>query len=292
MQGRQLPRTPQELVKGVDKLVSLPEVCFLVNDLVNDPKSDISQIGSVISQDPDLTARLLKLVNSSYYGFKTPIETVTRAIMMVGMRDLQQMIWASSAVETFNKLPASEANMAGFWRHSIFCAVVARILARECNILHPERLFVSGLLHDIGRLLIFIKLPEAAAEILVKERLASPRNITEIEKEILGYDHAEIGQALCNSWQLPDSLAVAIANHHAPNSVENFELESAILHVANLMAHALEMGEEDSFKETANLQAWKLLDLSDEAIKKILHEAVIQFLEVLELLLPGASQRL
>ena len=287
-----IAKTAEQLVKGVDKLVSLPEVCFMVNDMVNDPNSDIVQIGNIISQDPDLTARLLRLVNSSYYGFETPVDTVSRAIIMVGLRDLQSMIWASSAVETFNHLPPSDANMAGFWRHSIFCAVTARILARECHILHPERLFVAGLLHDIGRLLIFHKLPEQAQLILDREKQSVNCDITEIERDILGYDHAEIGRALCESWGLPEALAYSIGGHHHPGTDENYKLESAILHVANIMAHALEMGEEDSFQKGADKDAWNLLNLSEESIKRTLHEAVMQFLEALELLLPGASQRL
>lgn len=287
-----IAKTAEQLVKGVDKLVSLPEVCFMVNDLVNDPNSDIEQIGNVISQDPDLTARLLKLVNSSYYGFETPVDTVSRAIMMVGLRDLQSMIWASSAVETFNHLPPTDANMAGFWRHSIFCAVTARILARECHVLHPERLFVAGLLHDIGRLLIFHKLPEKAHIVIQKEKSDSSVDVTAIEREILGYDHAEVGRALCESWGLPEALAFSIGEHHDPSNDEKYRLECAILHVANIMAHALEMGEENNFQKGANQQAWDMLNLSEAAIKRTLHEAVMQFLEALELLLPGASQRL
>ncbi len=291
MRGMKVYKTPSDLVRGVDKLVSLPEVCFLVNDLVNDPKSEIEQVGSVISQDPDLTARLLKLVNSSYYGFETPIDTVSRAVMMVGLRELQHMVWASSAVETFKSLPPEDANMAGFWRHSIFCAVVARILARECNVLHPERLFVTGLMHDIGRLLMFIKMPEASSKIFNMEKASPERNIEEFEQEVLGYDHTDIGLALCKSWGLPESISTAIGNHHAPSTADEYELESAILYVANLMAHALELGDEDDFQKTADVEVWQLLNLSEKSIKKTLHEAVLQFLEALELLLPGASQR-
>jgi len=262
-------KTPHELVNGVDKLVSLPEVCFMVNDLVNDPNVNVKDIGSVISQDPDLTARLLKLVNSSYYGFSKPVDTVSRAILMVGLRELQHMIWASSAVETFNDIPPSDANMASFWRHSIFTAVSARILARECNVLHPERLFVSGLLHDIGRLLIFQKLPEEAMQVVNIQRATPSKNLCEIEFEILGFDHAELGKVLCESWQLPESLSVAIGHHHTPRFNGEYELETALLHVGNVMAHALEMGEEDSFEHQVNPDAWKMLNLSQSTIKKV-----------------------
>ena len=262
--SKDIPETVHGLIKGVDQLVSLPEVCFMVNDLVNNPNSDITEIGRVISQDPDLTARLLKLVNSSFYGLDIPIDTVTRAVTVVGLRELQHMV----------------------------CAVTARILARECNILHPERLYVAGLLHDIGRLLIFHKLPEAAKEIIAEERLNPGCDVASIEREILGYDHAQIGMALCQSWGLPNSLSMTIGYHHDPKAAEGFNLDIAVLHVANVMAHALEMGDEEKFQERTNTKAWELLNLSDDAVKRILQEAVMQFLEALELLLPGASQRI
>lgn len=292
MQGsREISTTARKLVKGVDKLVSLPEVCFLVNDLVNDPLSDIEDIGHVISQDPDLTARLLKLVNSSFYGFPQRIETVTRAILMVGLKELQNMVWASSAVETFSKLPPKQINMASFWRHSIFTAVVGRILARECNVLHPERIFVAGLLHEIGRMLFYIKAPKQAARVLTAEEEAPDRDVTLIEQEILGMDHAEVAAALFEQWNFPPSLVEAVQFHHQPALADEFALEAAILNVANVMAHALESGEEDALEENCDPHAWKLLNIPDERVKRILHEAVLQFLEALELLLPGASQK-
>ncbi len=293
MQGcNKVPQAAYDLVEGVDKLVSLPEVCFMVNDMVNDPRSEFEAIGSVISQDPDLTARLLKLVNSSFYDFDTPVDTVSRAVMLVGMSELQHMVWASSAVETFDNLSPEDANMAGFWRHSIFCAVTARILARECDVLHPERMYVAGLLHDIGRLIIYLKLPNEAAKIIAHDRAKPDRGGASIEDELLGFNHAQIGLALCHRWGLPDSLGTAVGFHHDPEQAENFKLETAILHVANIMAHGLEMGDEDTFQERTNKKAWQLLNLSDEAIRRTLQEAVLQFLEALELLLPGASQRI
>lgn len=292
MQGcREISKSAHKLVEGVDKLVSLPEVCFLVNDLVNDPLSDIDDIGHVISQDPDLTARLLKLVNSSLYGFEQRIETVSRAIMMVGLRELQNMVWASTAVETFSKLPPSEVNMASFWRHSIFSAVVARILARECNVLHPERMFVAGLLHDIGRLLLFTKCPDEVIEISKLQEQDPTVPLHELETQVLGYEHAELAAALMAQWNLPPSLREAVQFHHEPQHASEFALEASILHVANVMAHALESGEEETLLDVCDERAWDLLNIPKTKIKRILHDAVLQFLEALELLLPGASQR-
>jgi len=292
MLGRtDIPATAQELVSGVDGLVSLPEVCFLVNDLVNDPNSEIEQIGHVISQDPALTARLLRLVNSSYYGFSNKIETVSRAILMVGLKELQHMVWATTAVETFSGLSPDQANMAGFWRHSIFTAVLSRILARECNILHPERLFVGGLLHDIGRLIFYCKLPQAMEEVLRLEQETGQRDGLDIERQVLGFDHAEVAGDLFESWKLPEALCIAVRHHHDPASTPGQGMESAILHVADVMAHVLEAGDDEGLESACDAHAWQYLNLPVERIKPVLHEAVFQFIEALELLLPGASQR-
>lgn len=284
------PATPEELVDGVDQLVSLPEVCFLVNDLVNDPLSEVKEIGQVIAQDPDLTARLLRLVNSPYYGFTSKIETVSRAVVLVGLRELQQLVWASSAVETFSKLPAKKANMASFWRHSVFTAVTARLLARERNVLHPERLFIAGLLHDFGQLLIMHKLPEAALSIIALKEQGVPDHTAEIQ--VLGYDHAAIAQALFDRWGLPESLRLAIAGHHNPALSEKFSMEAALLCVADTVAHTLESGDEENLIDRIDPFAWTTLGISEARLKTVMQEAVMQFLETLELLLPGAVQRM
>ena len=281
------------LVREVEKLVSLPEVCFLINDLVNDPNCNVDEIGHVISQDPDLTVRLLKLVNSSIYGFPAKIDTVSRAILVVGLKELQHVVWASSAVETFSKLPPGQVNMAGFWRHSIFSAVVARILAKERNVLHPERLFVAGLLHDIGRLLIYIEKPDEAKRILDFEEQNPGVDAVDLECEILGFDHAELAAALMLKWDLPLGLCESVRYHHEPARAENYLLDASIVHVANIIAHALESGEEENeLKQRISPAAWELLEIPEDKIKRILHDAVMQFLETLELLLPGASQKM
>jgi len=292
MGKKQYPPTAKELVQGVDKLVSLPEVCFLVNDLVNDPLSELNEIGEIISQDPDLTARLLKLVNGAYYGFPKKIETVSRAIMMVGLKELQHMVWSTTAVETFNDISPSDANMATFWRHSIFTAVLSRILARETNVLHPERMFVSGLMHDVGQLVVYTKLPDVAQLVIDASSEDVDASRTKLEQSALGYDHGSIAGALFKEWDMPDSIVEAVEFHHNPEAAPEYHLEASIVHVADVMAHALEMGEEDNMLKAGQAFAWTTLNLPEHRIKPVMHEAVMQFLESLELLLPGASQRL
>ena len=126
--------------------------------MLEDPNTTANDLGRVIGRDTGLTARLLKIVNSAFYGFQSRIETVSRAVTIIGMRELRGLVLAASAIEAFSKVPNKVLNMANFWRHSVYCGVVAQLLAERSNVLHAERLFVAGLLHDIGLVAIPIDL--------------------------------------------------------------------------------------------------------------------------------------
>ena len=197
--------TPDELISGVVRLVSLPEVCIRVNEMLEDPNVTAKAIGKVMSQDTGLTARLLKIVNSSFYGFTSKIETVSRAVTVIGLRELRGLVLAASAIETFSKIPTEILNMVRFWRHSVYCGVVAQLLAERCNVLHSERLFVAGLLHDIGKLVICNRLPQQAKESIDLSNTKKMLDF-EAEKVVLDYDHSEIGGKLLRTWQMPRCL--------------------------------------------------------------------------------------
>ncbi|MCK5092090.1 MAG: HDOD domain-containing protein [Gammaproteobacteria bacterium] len=235
--------TPQELVSGSIDLVSLPDVCVRVQAMTEDPDSTAAGLGKVISQDIALTASLLKLVNSAYYGFPVKIDTVSRAVSIVGIRELRDMSLAMSAVEVFSSIPNNLIDMASFWRHSVFCGLVAQALSEHCSILHKERLFIAGLLHDIGKLLIYCRLPEEACEIL-KRIETVPVDICLEEQRVLGFDHAQVGAELLALWQLPEGLQEIIACHHSPGLADKAKLEAAIVHIANEITNFIEQAEE------------------------------------------------
>lgn len=234
--------TPQELVSGNIDLVSLPDVCVRVQAMTEDPNCTAMGLGKIISQDIALTASLLKLVNSAYYGFPATIDTVSRAVSIVGIRELRDMSLAMSAVEVFSSIPNDLIDMASFWKHSVFCGLLAQALSAHCNVLHKERLFIAGLLHDIGRLLIYCKLPDQACDILNEIENGSG-DICREEQRILGFDHAQVGAELLTLWQLPEGLQEAIACHHSPEHAEKAKLEAAIIHIANEVTNFIEQAE-------------------------------------------------
>jgi HD-like signal output (HDOD) protein len=228
--------TPQDLVSRNVRLVSLPEVCMQVQALPDSPYTTAGDIGDVVGKDTALTTRLLKLVNSAYFSLPRKIDTISRAVSMIGMRELRNLTMAASAAEVFSRIPSDLIDMAAFWQHSVYSGLVARNLAQRCNVLHSERLFTAGLLHDVGRLLMLMKLPDEIgnAETMRQE---SGRDICAIERELVGFDHAEVGQALLRHWNMPPNLCTSVLYHHNPQDAHDAHLEAALLHVANQVAH-------------------------------------------------------
>jgi len=233
-----MPKSPEDLVKGVIKLVSLPEIFIRVNQVMSDPNHDAKQLGDVISHDPSLTARILRIVNSAFYGLRVKIELVSRAVSVIGEEDLRNLVLATSAVETFKRIPNELVDIDLFWRHSIHTGIVAKLLSRHCNILHGERLFVAGLLHDIGKLIMYHQEPDLSQDILM-EANDTDGVIFRAEEEILGFNHADVGGALISAWKLADTLKDTISYHHAPLLARKYPVETAIVHISNCIVNAI-----------------------------------------------------
>jgi putative nucleotidyltransferase with HDIG domain len=229
--------TPQDLVTRNVRLVSLPEVCIQVQALADSPLTTASDIGEVVGKDTALTSRLLKLVNSAYFSLPRKIDTVTRAVNMIGMRELRSLTLAASAAEMFNRIPSNLIDMAAFWQHSVFCGLLARNLAQRCNVLHSERLFTAGLLHDVGRLLMLMKLPDEISR-AESMRLQSKKDICVLERDLIGFDHAEVGEALLKHWNMPENLCASVRYHHDPEQANDACLEAALIHIADQVTHS------------------------------------------------------
>ena len=228
-------------VKDIAGLVSPPEVCVRLLDLVDSPKSTAHEIGEVIGSDPNLSARLLKLVNSSFYNYSGRIDTLSRAIAIVGTRELYSLAISVSAIRAFSKIPAQLINMDTFWRHSLFCGIIARYLAKRCGILHPERLFVAGLLHDIGELVLFARAAEKSRDLMLMAE-GDENTLAYAERQEFGFNHADLGGILATLWQLPDTLVEAISCHHTPLDAVCSKQQAAIVKIADILADRSALG--------------------------------------------------
>jgi putative nucleotidyltransferase with HDIG domain len=267
------------LIAGTLELPSLPEVVMRAIEMVNDPDASAADIGRVIGEDAALTARLLKIVNSPFYGFPSRIDTVSRAITVVGTLDLMDLILATTVVKIFTGLPNDLVSMDTFWAHSLYGAVIARVLATRRKEPNVEHYFVAGLLHDLGSLVIYRKMPELARETLLRARY-NGHVLHQAEREVIGFDHADVGAELMRQWKLPDSLIAAVACHHVPSGAGEHRVIAAIVHIADVIASAVHSrGGASDAVPPLDAAAWDLLGLPADATEDIVVEADQQFLE-------------
>lgn len=231
--------TAQELIKNNIALVSLPEVVNRINMLINDPNASANEIAQLISQDPALTAQLLKVVNSPLYPLSRPVESIITAVSLLGSRQIRDLVIAQTIIKRFKKGIEAGFEMEAFWCHSVAAGIAARVIAAELRLNNTERFFIAGLLHDIGKMVTALLLPKESQQL---RKLLSRSGIKndDLEMKTLGFTHAELGAELLRNWYFPDSLIEACAYHHRPDQSLKFHQEACIVHIANVIANNLQ----------------------------------------------------
>jgi len=274
----------EALIEGPAQLGSLPTIFYQINEAVENPESSFTEIGDIISKDSALTAHLLKIVNSSYFGFSSKVETITHAITIVGMVQLRDLALATAIINCFKGIPKDAVNMRSFWEHSIAVGLAGRVVGVYLKEPNPERFYVLGLLHDLGRLLTYLALPEDMSRVLIK--YSHGGLLHEAENDVLGWDHAEAGGRLLNKWNLPDRLVEGVLYHHNPSSAPRFPLEAAVTHVADILAQTLEFGNSgERYVPKMDHEAWKMLGLSTSFLSTVLEQVDRQASEAVKVFL-------
>lgn len=262
--------TVQELVQQNIDLVSLPDAALKLNTLIDDPHSTAQDIADVVATDMALTARLLQIVNSPFYNFPQQIDTITMAITVIGTAQLRDLVMATLVIQKFSCIPKDLVSPEKFWCHNIACATAARTIVTELGFQQPERVFVAGLLHDIGRLVMYLAEPDLSHEVLQLLRFNSQLDVNQVEKMTFGYDHTELGATLLKEWGLPDSLAEPVRYHHIPAQAQKFTIESNVLHLANVVANQIE----PLFPHNTNLildeKVWTIFNSTSEHLQDII----------------------
>jgi HD-like signal output (HDOD) protein len=275
----------QRIIGETTALVSLPAVCVRINEIIQRNNYTAAEIGTLISQDANLATRLLRVANSAFYGFPSKIATISRAVTIVGSRELRDLVLATSAIEAFAGIPIEAANMNSFWMHSLDCAIIARLVATRSHMVHSESLFVSGLLHDVGHLVMYLKVPDLARDaMLLAARKAI--DIEVAEREAVGFDHAQLGGALLQAWGLPDTLLEPVRFHHSPADAPHYQREATVVCLANILAKQNRIGGIGAAGLTLDERLIESLGLSRADIDPILQEAKQQFAEALAIFLP------
>ena len=285
-------QTVENLVNEVKGLVSLPEVYLKIRELYADPESSIKDFEQVVSVDPGLSARVLKIGNSAFFGFATKIDSITRALMIMGTAQLHDLVLATSAIKAFDGISNEMLDMNTFWRRSIHCGVMARLLGTQCNVLDTDRLFLIGLLHDIGHLVIYSHLPNQASDIVQRSREEKKPTYL-VEREVLGFDYADVGSELMRSWALAETIVDTVAHHLTPGKATTYSLETSILHMANAMAIKSELDAEHMGQVPVIVPvAWKASGLSEESLQAVDEESASHVEEAVSLFLPSPTLKL
>lgn len=283
----------RSFIEDVSALVSPPEVWVRLNDVVNDPRSSAPDVAEVIARDTSLTARILKIVNSPYYNFPSRVDTISRAVTILGTNDLFSLATAVTAARVFSNIPSELVRPDHFWRHAICTGLAARQLARRCGVLHVERLYVAGLLHDVGSLILYRKFPNKVSAVLMAAE-GDEEVLYRVEQDMFGFDHAEIGAALLEFWNLPGTLLSAVRHHHEPEAAEGGGLEAGLVHIANVAANRLEDGAFMAGQANDQLApdpiAWRLCKLDPSALDAVTADLPQELEQATAVFMPRAKQ--
>ncbi len=225
----------RKVVERIKDLPTLPAVVSKIIEIVDNPSTSATDLNKAISMDQALSARVLKLVNSAFYGFPKRIETLTQAIVILGFNTVRSLALSISMVDFFTGSGTrSYLNYTEFWKHSIATSILARLIAKKGYSSISEETFIAGLLHDIG-ILVLDQFLHGEYEAVFKTM--QEENISLFKAETrFGITHCDVGKMLATKWNLPDPLLYAVAYHHTPNLAQDFKPIVSTIHIANIGA--------------------------------------------------------
>ena len=254
---------------------SPPILYYQLREKLDDPDSSFDDLALIIKTDPAMSARLLKIVNSAFYGFDEKVDTLTHALNIIGTEQLTDLALAAIVTSRFEGIPRDLINMETFWMHSIACGIAARKIAKRMPGVEAEKMYLGGMLHDIGSLILFKESPEDSKKILLRCK-ESGENLFKVEKEILGYDHAEVGALLLSEWKLSGRLAEMVKYHHQPANAGEYLKEACIIARADALVYEMKIGNsgEPGVPEL-DPRVFEVIPISDEEIIGLKEEIIV-----------------
>jgi len=260
------PKALRSRVENISTIPTIPSVLKQLSTIIENPKISLNEISHFVSQDPALTTKILQMVNSALYGFPGRISSVNHAVMLLGLNVVKGLLLSVSVFEIMHKA------MIGLREHSIGVAIASKVLARMKGLKEPEEVFVAGLLHDVGKVILTLSWPEEYDR-TVKEAESSGIAIFDAERSRFSETHAAVAGWLAEKWHFPRKLCECIANHHRPQTSSLAPLETAIVHMADVLVKARGLGYSgDRLVPDVNAKAWETLALSEADLREILKE--------------------
>ena len=275
------------------RLPSLSSINNALRELLNADQRYTSQISEVIRRDPSLTSRLLRLVNSVYYGITTPINSIEEAVFYLGVRQIRQLAMVTPIIEDFQKLTGHTSfRWREFWQHCIATAILTREVVNSVMLPADEADYVAGLVHDVGKIIMAATFPEHFGEVHRQMRQGE-RDLLQVELEVLGIDHTELGSLYLQNHHLPAIMVETARFHHHPEQAKEYAQIVAAVQIANLLVHYAKIGNSGNYAPVTdadwlNASGWSILfpDRADEE-KAIAHAGLRRSLERLPTILDG-----
>jgi putative nucleotidyltransferase with HDIG domain len=266
----QLARSPS--------LPSLGSINKALQDLLVMESRFTTQIAEIIRRDPSLTARLLRLVNSVYYGLTTPVSSIEEAIFYLGVREIRQLVVVTPLIEDFQRLSKQcDFPWREFWQHCIGTALLTREIVGAVQVPGEESEYVAGLVHDIGKLVMAWAFPDHFSEIN-RQALETKRDLIELETEIIGIDHAELGALYLERHRLPEMMVKTARFHHQPEKADAHQRVVASAQIADLLMRSEKIGCSGNYVEVTREQCmqasgWKILLTDTQEMERTIMEA-------------------
>lgn len=275
--------TIETLLLYDSELSSLPEIFIRVSELLDDENSSSIQIAQVVETDPSLTSRILKMVNSAYYGFPKNVASISQAISILGRDRIRQILLGAVLGGVFGNMKNKVFLMEDYWHQSVKTAILSRLICKQSDISdETESLFTAGLLHEIGRLILAQKMPELSME--VQQAIETEgEDIYQAEQRIFGYTHCEVGAAFITHWGLPDILAEISRYYHTPEKAQQFIEEVKIINLAKSLSFLISPIQQIEVEFVLeDVAGWKEIGLSEQELTEICIEADDQVYQVME----------
>lgn len=271
-----------DIVKNVRDLPALP---LVVSELISSfERRDVSvgTLADKVSRDQALAAKTLRLANSSFYGLQCKVKTIQQAITVLGFDSVQALVTAVGIIDNFAGGGKAAFDFKAFWRHAIGTALCAKSVTRIAG-LNQDYGFISGLLHDIGTLVLVTRFPQQYEQ-AVAYRIEHDSYMLDAEKTVIGVDHAIVGRALAEHWKFPGLIQRAIANHHMPAPQDLGDVPG-VVHVANAIVHAMDLGgQDDDLVPPVAAGAWDSLRIDAQGMRRIFRETESEFEETCRIL--------
>ncbi len=273
----------EQVVDDVAAMLSFPAVAVRICQLADDPNATAHDLERIIAQDLALTARLLRVANSSAFGMQRTITTISRAVTVLGSRIVRDLAFGVAAVHSFDRIPSELITMEDFWTRSMLSAAAAKELAnRSAHRSAAESAFVEGLLHEVGLLILFQSRPdESRRALLMLADDPGEMTLQQCESEILGFDHCDVGAALARRWDLPATLQACIEFHNRPLLAVNHVFDVAIVHLADRLATLAEIDSMDLCDAAPiDEHIWRLAQLDPHCVPAVVSAARSQLADI------------